>query len=373
MFHRWWRAGNEVFVVACDDSYRQSMMECEDAYNAPFTIVEPWNPDNDNPIVPSIDYLNDVMTWFNPDIVYVGGEPHQDGAYEVARDIYNRGICQVWAVSQNIGMAKTNENESKAMLLINGYICCSESVKMRYNEIEAHHSNPLTPKLRSGVGAINDEVFRYYPPRERIALRKKNMPDDVDNFIIGFAGRMIPEKGIENVILAISKMTPVTRDRVRFLIAGDRRPHTATLENIVSEHGLEKNVSFVGYQPNRKLLAEWMACLDLFVLPSLITSGWIEQLGLVLIEAGMVGTPSVASECGGPLDIIINQQTGMFARPGDHLDLKDKIEWMITHPRQRHQMGTEASKYMIDRYGLKESDRELKFLKDVKEGKTNVN
>ena len=122
MFHRWWRAGNEVFVVACDDSYRQSMRECEDAYNAPFTIVEPWNPDNDNPIVPSIDYLNDVMTWFNPDIVYVGGEPHQDGAYEVARDIYNRGICQVWAVSQNIGMAKTNENESKAMLLINGYL-----------------------------------------------------------------------------------------------------------------------------------------------------------------------------------------------------------------------------------------------------------
>ncbi len=71
-----------------------------------------------------------------------------------------------------------------------------------------------------------------------------------------------------------------------------------------------------------------------------------EGFGLVLIEAMSCGIPCVSFDCPyGPQEIIQNYYNGLLAKNGDVKDLAGKMEWLITHPEERHIMGLNAHHY----------------------------
>ena len=68
-----------------------------------------------------------------------------------------------------------------------------------------------------------------------------------------------------------------------------------------------------------------------------------EGLPLVLNEAMSCGIPCVAFRCKyGPEDVIEDQKTGLLVNNGDIQDLADKMLWMISHKKERLQMGQYA-------------------------------
>ena len=71
-----------------------------------------------------------------------------------------------------------------------------------------------------------------------------------------------------------------------------------------------------------------------------------EGFGLVLIEAMSCGVPCVSFDCPyGPPEIIQDHYNGLLAKNGDVEDLADKMEWLITHPEERHTMGLNAHQF----------------------------
>lgn len=81
----------------------------------------------------------------------------------------------------------------------------------------------------------------------------------------------------------------------------------------------------------------YSAC-DVFAAPSRI-----ESFGLTALEAMACGTPVVAFQTGGLVDIVADGETGLLeAKVGSVVGLHDQLNWMLQHPTERRNMGVAA-------------------------------
>jgi glycosyltransferase involved in cell wall biosynthesis len=126
-----------------------------------------------------------------------------------------------------------------------------------------------------------------------------------DEFMIGYAGRLIPHKGLDLLLRALSLL-----DRAGWhcLIVGDG-PSRAELERQARALALEDRVRFLGFRADRLAL---LKRLDLCVLPS-----YIEGMPRLLLEALAAGVPCVGSRIPGIVELLEDGVTGTTFRPGD--------------------------------------------------------
>jgi glycosyltransferase involved in cell wall biosynthesis len=114
------------------------------------------------------------------------------------------------------------------------------------------------------------------------------------SFTIGYAGRLVPEKGID-VLLRACAMLPPALDWTLHLL-GDG-PERGRLADTARELGIDGQVRFLGRVPSTQA-AQFYRTLDVLVLPSLSRPNWVEQFGRVLTEAMACGVPVVGSRSG---------------------------------------------------------------------------
>ncbi|UCC94823.1 MAG: glycosyltransferase [Candidatus Omnitrophota bacterium] len=124
---------------------------------------------------------------------------------------------------------------------------------------------------------------------------------------------------------------------------------------------LSKDVRFplyeLGYIQDEALLSAAYSGCDMFVIPSIE-----EAFGLTCLEAMACGTPVVGFNTGGILDMVISHKTGFLAELKNTEGLADKIEYMITHPEEREEMGLNARKLVEQEYILQiQAKRYLKL------------
>jgi len=111
------------------------------------------------------------------------------------------------------------------------------------------------------------------------------------------------------------------------------------------------NMSFPVYQlghiHDELLLSLAYSSSDLFIMPSLE-----EAFGQTCLEAMACGVALVGFNTGGIPDMITPQKTGLLAEKGDARDLARKIEYLITRPKERQQMGENARRMVEEKYTL---------------------
>ena len=95
---------------------------------------------------------------------------------------------------------------------------------------------------------------------------------------------------------------------------------------------------FLGY---RHYACELIKAMDVMVLPSLV-----EGLGIVLIEAGFLGKPAVASDIDGIDEVIVDGETGMLVPPADVDALAVGIEALLDDGEWARQLGRQARSRM---------------------------
>lgn len=127
---------------------------------------------------------------------------------------------------------------------------------------------------------------------------------------------LLNEKGVHTLISAFSKAFG-NDPSVVLNIGGDgiERPR---LEALARHLGVSDRVRFLGAL-TREQVAEAMAQADAFVL-----SSRYETFGVVIIEALAMGTPVVATCCGGP-ESIVRQEDGLLVPPGDVGEFADAM------------------------------------------------
>lgn len=114
------------------------------------------------------------------------------------------------------------------------------------------------------------------------------------------AGRLAPEKGFSDLIMA---MKSLIRNRpARLLILGDG-PLRNDLEALVNREGLQESVRFVGFQDNP---LKYFRKAKVFVL-----SSYVEGLPNVLVEAMACGCTAVSTDCPtGPREVLNDGEYG---------------------------------------------------------------
>ena len=165
--------------------------------------------------------------------------------------------------------------------------------------------------------------------------------DKIDGRIIA-VGRMTSQKRFDRLIEAF-KLVASKYPSWFVDIYGDGEDRFLLLERI-QELNLQDRIILKGV--TNAIFSEYLTS-QFFVL-----SSDYEGMPLVLLEAMAHGLPCVSTRCPcGPSDVIDEGVTGLLSEM-DAKDLASKMEWMITHEKERKEMGVKAhqaaARYMKD-------------------------
>lgn len=150
---------------------------------------------------------------------------------------------------------------------------------------------------------------------------------------------LVPIKGIPYLLEALGHLRE-KRDDFVLDIVGDGS-NRSEYEELAKKLGLQDTVHFHGLKTKPEV-AEFMKRTDFFVLPSLV-----ETFGVVLIEAMACGKPVIATNVGGPNEIV-TEEVGKLVPPKNANALSKAIEDMLNH---YHEYSSEkVAQYGRDRF-----------------------
>lgn len=143
-----------------------------------------------------------------------------------------------------------------------------------------------------------------------------------DKFVVTSVGRITQLKDLETFISAIAVLKKNHANIVGLIVGGvreDKQDYFHSLKIRVKELGLDDNIIFTGSQ---SMVAEIYALSDVVV----SSSKKPESFGRSVAEALALGTPVVATNHGGVLDIIVEGKNGFFYPVGSIQELANKIQ-----------------------------------------------
>jgi len=195
-------------------------------------------------------------------------------------------------------------------------------------------------------GIPNVQVLHYGVP---ISPERPALPETPT---VAFAGRLVREKGVDVLIKAFAE-TLKEVPSARLIIAGDGR-EAKKVKELVDDLGICSHVSMLGHvaasELDSALNEAWVQ-----VVPSL----WEEPFGIVAIEAMSRGTAVIASDSGGPREIIDNGNTGFLVPPGDVSSLSDTLVKILKSKELAETMGRNSRAAAQSRFGEEQFLNEL--------------
>ncbi len=149
-------------------------------------------------------------------------------------------------------------------------------------------------------------------------------------------GRHIARKGFGWFVREVMPKLP---NDVHYWVAGDG-PESSNIRRAGARAGLESRVQLVGRLTERQLMTLFRSA-DLLVQPNIAVPGDLEGFGIVMLEAGMCGLPTVAANIDGIPDVVTDGQNGYLVESGNVAAFADRIgslrDYRATDPdlRQR--------------------------------------
>jgi glycosyltransferase involved in cell wall biosynthesis len=264
-----------------------------------------------------------------PDILHVDEEPYNFAAYHALRLARRVGARALFFSWQNIARRYPPPFSWMERWVLDhvhyGMVGNQEAVEVWRGK---RYAGPLTVIPQFGV---DPGIFSPAPTPRR---------DEVFN--VGYAGRLVGEKGLDVLIRALAR----TPGRTHLTLAGDG-PLRDELSRLAGLHNIGGSVSLVGPLPSTAM-PDFYRRLDALVLPSRTRPNWKEQFGRALIEAMACGVPVIGSDCGAIPEVI--GDAGIVVPEGDVEALRAALASLAGHPRLRQQLAEAGRRRVLERY-----------------------
>jgi glycosyltransferase involved in cell wall biosynthesis len=189
--------------------------------------------------------------------------------------------------------------------------------------------SPAAAKLTTRLGATGTVVLAPY------AVPNWPVPEPVahETFTIGFAGRLEPEKGLDDLVQAVRLLD---RPAELFLV-GD-----GSLRRRLEGADVGASLLTIWTGLSHERMAEAYARMDVLVLPSRTTSRWAEQFGRVLVEALWCMVPVVGSDSGEIPWVIRSTGGGRVVPEGDPAALAAALAELDDNPARRRELAAQG-------------------------------
>ena len=168
-----------------------------------------------------------------------------------------------------------------------------------------------------------------------------------DRVVILTVARIHPRKGQLRVIEALKSLPSPVRARLEYWIVGahGKEGYEPALRAAATEAGFP--VKFLGDVPDEQLPALYSQA-DIFAMTSMPHKLSVEGFGLVYLEAGAHGLPTIAHAIGGVPEAVIDGETGLLVRPDDPAGLAAAFARLINDPELRHRLGAAGRRHALN-------------------------
>jgi len=250
------------------------------------------------------------------------------GRYDVVHaHLYASAVAAAAAVPRNTPLVLTEHTEGpwrswraravSRWLYRRASRIVAVSTAIRNVLVDVYHVPPARIEVLPAVPAL---PLRPHAPR----------PGGEQSAVVGFAGRLIAEKGADVFLRAASLVAGVVPE-ARFVVIGDGRLR-GSLEALADDLGLlEERVRFLGFRDDA---ADLIAGLDILAVPSRS-----DGTPLVVGEAMIAGVPVVVSRAGGLPDQVTHRRTGLLVDPEDPEGLATALVSLLLAPDEARQLG----------------------------------
>lgn len=158
--------------------------------------------------------------------------------------------------------------------------------------------------------------------------------------VVGYVGRLHPEKGVRYLIEAAALVAQVTK-AFQVVIVGDGA-EAATLRTLVEARSLSDRVRFAGMQAD---VVRFMRTFDILAIPSVE-----EGLPTVAMEALACGVPIVATAVGGTPEVNEHGRTGLLVPPADAASLARALLGLVTNEPLRRRLGNNGPRVVEEKF-----------------------
>jgi glycosyltransferase involved in cell wall biosynthesis len=300
-------------------------------YNPDFGLSVSWDVD----LLEGYEWMapesgrrkTDRMLWLvarllatRPDVIVCYGWASPSARVSIVYSVLSRTRLlmygdSTWQHSPQGGLRSLKSSALRVLMRV-----CAGAVSTGTFNREFYIRYGMNPKrIWPGVCPADTEYFRAAGAETRPAPRSAG-----HLLRIGFAGKLIPRKGAEDLIRAVALLAPT--DDWSLTLVGDG-PLMVELQDLAVRLGVAEKVEFHGFA-NTSEMPKLLAAFDVVVVPSRL-----DMRVLVTIEAMAAGAAIVVSDATavwGPGDLVEDGVTGLVYPSGDHTALASALSRLLT-------------------------------------------
>ncbi|MDR4930551.1 glycosyltransferase family 4 protein [Segatella bryantii] len=242
--------------------------------------------------------------------------------------------------------------------------CATQVIPEGHGVLHTLHADHITNKRLRVLhyGNINGIDTSYFSRKCLEENFRSALGFTDDDFVFIFVGRIVRDKGMNELAEAMKKLISEKRSKqVKLLLVGSfekGNPLYGDNEDFLrnSEH-----VKFVGWQED---VRPYLAAADALVFPS-----YREGFPNVPIQAGALDIPCIVTNINGCNEIIKDNLNGKiirapYAQQGKRDSLMENalyetMKWFIEHPEEVKRMGRNARGMITSRYEQKDVWKEI--------------
>jgi glycosyltransferase involved in cell wall biosynthesis len=274
--------------------------------------------------------LEDELKRSRPDVLHIDEEPYNLATWLAVRDVKSaKTLFFTWQNINRTYPPPFQWMERDVLNKADAAIAGSQEAMQVWRSKGFAKSMAVIPQF-----GVDQVAFFPHPPTPMTAER---------SIRVGFAGRLVREKGIDLLLRAIAQVPDV-----KVIIAGEG-PEEKGLREMAEQLSIASRVEWRGAMKSTEMPAFYREC-DVLVVPSRTLSNWKEQFGRVIIEAMACGVPVIGSRCGEIPNLISN--AGLLFDEDDVDGLAHHIRALSTQHETRQALAQAGRRRVLEHYTM---------------------
>ena len=206
-----------------------------------------------------------------------------------------------------------------------------------------HKLKVLANGSSNGIDTTHFSTNHFDEPLKKALLKKLNIADT--DFVFAFVGRLVKDKGINELISAFTELNKAHKSSKLLLIGEYEDDLDPLLPETIHAIHTNPNMIFTGWVSD---VRPYFAISNVLTFPS-----YREGFPNVVMQAGAMELASIVTNINGCNEIIKNHESGLIIPVKNTEALLNAMKYIMEHPIEAKAMGQKSRQHIVSNYEQK--------------------